>query len=123
MYSGISGQLRMEGKANLMPVLYGNDMIIHGAKYFNRLLDRRDIRGADKYHWKGGNLREVCCGAKTAKLSAVGITFDRDRQSRQMGRFSVVDFFGKQDQTGTGSKDRESLTDHFLKRFHHMKLS
>jgi hypothetical protein len=80
MDSGISGQFRMKGKTDLMLILYGDDMIIHGAEHLDGLFDRSDIRGTDKYHRKGGNLSEICCGAKAAKLSAIGITFDSNRQ-------------------------------------------
>ena len=86
MDSGISGQFRMKGKTDLMLILYGDDMIIHGAEYLDGLFDRSDIRGTDKYHRKGGNLSEICCGAKAAKLSAIGITFDSNRQGGQVGR-------------------------------------
>lgn len=84
-----------------MLILYGDDMIIHGAEHLDGLFDRSDIRGTDKYHRKGGNLSEICCGAKAAKLSAIGITFDSNRQGVQVGGFSGVDFLGKKDQTGT----------------------
>lgn len=101
MDSGISGQFRMKGKTDLMLILYGDDMIIHGAEHLDGFFDRSDIRGTDKYHRKGGNLSEICCGAKAAKLSAIGIMFDSNRQGVQVGGFSGVDFLGKKDQTGT----------------------
>ena len=85
MDSGISGQFRMKGKTDLMLILYGDDMIIHGAEHLDGFFDRSDIRGTDKYHRKGGNLSEICCGAKAAKLSAIGIMFDSNRQGVHVG--------------------------------------
>lgn len=106
MYSGIPGQLRMEGKTDLPLILHRNDMLIHGAEHLDGLFERSDIRSPDKHHRKCGNLCEICRGAKAAKLSAIGVALDGNRQSGKMGRFSIVNFLGKQDQTCAGGKDR-----------------
>ena len=83
-------QFGVKGYGQLVPVSYADDISVHLCRNFHILPGGFDIGSADERHRDMLHAAEILHGMKTAELSAVGVSSDRDRQRLKIGPFIVA---------------------------------
>ena len=85
----------MESQPNLVLILYTDNFAVilgeHMYIIFGGGINSFHVRCSDKCHGKVKAIVKPCCSLKASKLSAVGISFNSDRQSAEIYVVIVAD--------------------------------
>ena len=88
-------KLRMESQPNLVLILHADNFAVilgeHMYIIFGGVVNSFHVRRPDKCHGKVEAVVKPCCSLKASKLSAVGISFNSDRQSAEIYVVIVAD--------------------------------
>ena len=122
MYPVILIQFRMKCQSILLFILYSYNISIHLSQYFCAFPAFLNIRGANECH---GNLTDSFHfpdGVKTAKLSAVGISFYCHRHGSEIHMPIIREVVSQKDHPCTSGKHRHSSLDFLFQRLKHFQL-
>ena len=88
-------KLRMKSQPNLVLILHTDNFAVilceHMYIIFGGVVNSFHVRCSDKCHGKVKAIVKPCCGLEASKLSAVGISFNSNRQSAEIYVVIVAD--------------------------------
>ena len=121
MHGSIVGELGVESGNELTALLRGYDFVIDDRENFYATFDRFDIRRADKRHFDRFSA-EFRNRIKASELTSVCVSNNGDVHGPKVRNGFVVDLFGKQDHSGAGSEDRQTVLNQITDRVHHVQI-